>query len=65
MGEPHTMKEVLTSKDASIARNKTGTLTELPKNRRVIQSKCMFKVKPNGNGSTDRFKERLVAKRLS
>ncbi|KAI3516445.1 hypothetical protein L1887_15360 [Cichorium endivia] len=42
--------------------NKTWTLQELPKGKRAIDSKWVYKIKYKPNGDVERYKARLVAK---
>ncbi|GKA69706.1 ribonuclease H-like domain-containing protein [Tanacetum coccineum] len=42
--------------------NNTWDLVELPRNRRAIGSKCVYKTKLKPTGEIDRYKARLVAK---
>jgi hypothetical protein len=42
--------------------NNTWTLVPLPKGKRTIDSKWVYKVKYNSDGSIERYKARLVAK---
>lgn len=44
------------------AQNGTWTLTELPKGRKAIKTKWVFKIKHDGDDGPDRYKARLVAK---
>jgi hypothetical protein len=37
------------------------TLTPLPKDRKFVAYKCVFKVKYNANGSVNKYKTHLVA----
>ncbi|CAI7812226.1 unnamed protein product, partial [Closterium sp. NIES-54] len=73
-GEPATLKEALESSDAeewkkameselkSIEENGTWELVELPKGRKAITSKWLFKIKTDADGKIERYKSRLVAK---
>lgn len=49
----------------SLKKNKTWELVELPKDRRTIQSKWVFRIKTKSNGEIDRYKARLVVKECS
>ncbi|CAI7788765.1 unnamed protein product [Closterium sp. NIES-53] len=72
--EPATLKEALESSDAeewkkamenelkSIEENGTWELVELPKGRKAITSKWLFKIKSDADGKIERYKSRLVAK---
>jgi hypothetical protein len=46
----------------SLITNNTWELTELPRDRKAIKCKWIFKVKQNSDGSIARHKARLVAK---
>ncbi|CAI7744883.1 unnamed protein product [Closterium sp. NIES-54] len=71
-GEPATLKEALESSDAeewkkameselkSIEENGTWELVELPKGRKEITSKWLFKIKSDADGKIERYKSRLV-----
>ncbi|CAI7798314.1 unnamed protein product [Closterium sp. NIES-53] len=70
-GEPATLKEALESSDAeewkkameselkSIEENGTWELVELPKGRKAITSKWLFKIKSDADGKIERYKSRL------
>lgn len=47
---------------ASLMKNQTWELVELPENKVPIGSKWLYKSKFKANGSIDKFKARLVAK---
>lgn len=49
----------------SLNENKTWTMAELPTNKKVIQTKWIFKTKRNSDGQIVRYKARLVAKGYS
>ena len=73
-GEPSTFQEALSSSDASLwmiamqeemealHRNKTWELVELPKGRKAIGNKWVFKIKRDGNDQVERYRARLVVK---
>ncbi|CAI7761270.1 unnamed protein product [Closterium sp. NIES-54] len=73
-GEPATLKEALESSDSeewkkameselkSIEENGTWELVELPRGRKAITSKWLFKIKSDADGKIERYKSRLVAK---
>ncbi|CAI7852745.1 unnamed protein product [Closterium sp. NIES-54] len=73
-GEPATVEEALSgpqkeewkaAMDAefnNLIENETWELVELPKGRRPISSKWVFKVKSGVDGALERFKSHLVAK---
>lgn len=75
--EPQNLKQVLTSDqkqqwlDAmkaemeSLEENGTWELCELPKDKKAIGSKWIFKVKPDSDGHIKSFKARLVAQGFS
>ena len=46
----------------TFAENEIWSLTERPKDKNVINGKCVFKVKQNEEGETDDYKARYVAK---
>ncbi|KAD3642279.1 hypothetical protein E3N88_31503 [Mikania micrantha] len=54
--------QAMASEMASIEKNKTWVLTELPSEHRPIGLKWIFKVKKNAQGDVIRHKARLVAK---
>jgi len=47
---------------ASLKKNKTWTITSLPKTKVVTGCKWVYKIKYNVDGTIDRYKTRLVAK---
>ena len=46
----------------SIEKNQTWDLVDLPKGKRAIGTKWVYKIKRHADGSIDRYKARLVAK---
>lgn len=46
----------------ALEKNGTWTLTDLPKGKRAIDSKWVYKIKYKPNGEIERYKARLVAK---
>ena len=74
MGEPRTLKEALDSsaksewKEAldneysSLIEHKTWNLVKPPEGRNIVDSRWVFKVKYNADGTIERYKARLVAK---
>jgi transposase InsO family protein len=76
-GDPKTFKEAMASPDAdkwyeamvtemqAHVKNGTWELVELPRGRKAIGSKWVFKIKRAADGSVDRYKARLVAKGFS
>lgn len=75
--EPTTFKEAISCKDKkewkkaieselkSLHDNDTWELVELPKGRKAIPSKWIFRIKTNPDGSIDKYKARLVVKGYS
>lgn len=75
--EPTTLTEAMNSDDwhhwskamdeeiAALDKNKTWLLVPRPKDRKIIKSKWVFKLKHDANGNIERFKARLVAKGYS
>ena len=73
LNEPKTVKEALASPDKakwmtamdreleSLRINDVLDLVELPKDRKAVESKWVFKLKMNADGSVERYKARLVA----
>lgn len=73
-GEPQTVNEAFKSDDRekweaamkeemlAHSQNGTWTMAELPKGRKAIKTKWVFKVKRDGGNGPDRYKARLVAK---
>jgi hypothetical protein len=55
-------KEAIEDEMLAHAKNRTWTLTQLPKGKKTIKSKWVFKTKLKADGSIDRYKARLVAK---
>ena len=49
----------------SLKANKVRDLVELPKGRKAIGSKCVYKVKTGADGQIERYKARLVAQGFS
>jgi hypothetical protein len=76
-GDPKTFKEAMSSPDAdkwyeamvtemqAHVENGTWELVELPRGRKAIGSKWVFKIKRAADGSVDCYKARLVAKGFS
>lgn len=46
----------------ALEQNHTGTLVDLPPNKKFIECKWVYKIKYKSEGSIERFKVRLVAK---
>lgn len=53
--------EAMNSEINSLKENQTWELTNLPKNRKALQCKWVFKIKRNPDGTVDKYKARLVA----
>ena len=58
-------KEALDNEYSSLVKNNTWTLVPLPKGRKAVDCRWVFKVKYNADGSIERHKARLVAKGFS
>ncbi|TJX12677.1 hypothetical protein E9840_12290, partial [Tissierella creatinini] len=58
-------KEACDSEVESLRKNETWTLVPLPKGRKAIGCRWVFRVKENQSGEIERFKARLVAKGFS
>ena len=54
--------EAINSEITSIEENKTWSIATLPKDKKPIKTKWIFKIKRNSNNEIERFKARLVAK---
>ena len=75
--EPTTVKDGLSSPDKakwmsamekeieSLRKNDVWELVDLPKGRKAVGSKWVFKIKTDAEGSVERFKARLVAQGFS
>ena len=73
-GEPSTFQEAVSSSDASLwmaamheemealHRNKTWELFVLPRGRKAIGNKWVYKIKRDGNDQVERYRARLVVK---
>ncbi|WVY90442.1 hypothetical protein V8G54_035956 [Vigna mungo] len=73
-GEPQSFVEAMEMKDKekclqameeemqSLKENQTYDLVELPKERRALQNKWVFKLKNEGNNPSPRYKARIVVK---
>lgn len=55
-------KQTMIDELQSIEKNKTWTLTQLPKNKKAISVKLVFKMKLDPNGKVIKHKARLVAR---
>ena len=49
----------------SLLENKTWEIVKLPKGRKTLQNKWMYKIKHEGEGMTERYNARLVVKGFS
>ena len=58
-------REAANSEYSALMENNTWELVELPKGRRAIGCKWVFRVKYDGKGEVERFKGRLVAQGFS
>lgn len=77
LGEPTSYKEALSSPDkdkwldamlseiSSLNENETWELVKLPKGRKALPSKWVYKIKMNPDGTVERYKARLVIKGFS
>lgn len=55
-------KQAINEEYSSLMKNQTWSLCELPKGRRAISNKWVFKLKLKANGEIDKYKARLVAR---
>ncbi len=55
-------QKAMTEEYEALTANKTWELTELPRDRKAIKNKWVYKIKQNADGSIARYKARLVAK---
>lgn len=55
-------RQAMDAEIASIDRNGTWELTDLPRGSKKIGVKCIYKTKLNELGQVDKYKARLVAK---
>ncbi|GJZ98771.1 ribonuclease H-like domain-containing protein [Tanacetum coccineum] len=60
---PHWI-DAMNSEMDTLLRNDTWEIIDLPKHRKAIGSKWIFKIKYNSSGEIDRYKARLVAQRF-
>lgn len=63
--ESESWKKAMESEMESLTCNNTWELVPLPKDRKAIKCKWVFKVKRDANGQTSKYKARLVAKGFS
>ncbi|KAE8656959.1 hypothetical protein F3Y22_tig00116997pilonHSYRG00690 [Hibiscus syriacus] len=55
-------KEAAQAEYEALVRNGTWTLVPLPRDRKAVNCKWIFRIKRNADGSVSRYKSRLVAK---
>lgn len=55
-------QDAINDEYASLMKNKTWSLCGLPKDRKTISCKWVFKLKYKANGNVDKYKARLVAR---
>lgn len=60
--DKHDWKKAMEAEISSLLDNNTWTLTELPKGKKTVKAKWIFKTKRDGDGKIVRHKARLVAK---
>lgn len=60
--DQHEWKKAMEAEIGSLLDNNTWTLTELPKGKKTVKAKWIFKTKRDGDGNVVRHKARLVAK---
>ncbi|UYV83888.1 hypothetical protein LAZ67_X000522, partial [Cordylochernes scorpioides] len=77
VSEPQTFEEAVCSPESDLWKNamqeelncleerQTWVITNLPKNKKVIGNRCVFKIKGDSKGKVSKFKARLVAKGYS
>ncbi|CAM8944080.1 unnamed protein product [Rhodiola kirilowii] len=46
----------------ALEKNHTWTITDLPKGKTVVDSKWIFRIKLNSDGTIERYKARVVAR---
>jgi hypothetical protein len=63
--DSHHWQEAMKQEYDSLIRNGTWSLCKLPKGRKAIKSKWVYKVKTKDNGTIERYKARLVAQGFS
>lgn len=61
----HEWRKAIKGEYSSLLKSDTWTLCELPKNRKAISGKWIFKLKRKSNGDIDKYKARFVAKGFS
>ncbi|KMQ84933.1 retrovirus-related pol polyprotein from transposon tnt 1-94 [Lasius niger] len=55
-------KKAMDEKMEAHGKNKTWTLTTCPPGSRILSNKWAFKIKTKADGTTDRYKPRIVTK---
>ncbi|UYV75657.1 hypothetical protein LAZ67_13000908 [Cordylochernes scorpioides] len=77
VSEPQTFEEAVCSPESDLSKNamqeelncleerRTWVITNLPKNKKVIGNRWVFKIKGDSKGKVSKFKARLVAKGYS
>lgn len=58
----HEWKRAINSEHESLVKNGTWTVCDLPKGRKAITNKWVFKLKRKANGEIDKYKARVVAR---
>jgi transposase InsO family protein len=61
----HQWKEAIKQEYDNLIKNETWELVELPKDRKAIGCKWVFKIKRNSDNTIDKYKARLVAQGFS
>jgi hypothetical protein len=57
--------EAMNREYESLMKNKTWRLVELPKGRKAVSGRWLYKIKYNNDGTVDKYKARFVAKGFS
>lgn len=61
-GDRNEWQKTMQSEYDSLLKNQRWILVEKPKNQRVIDNKCVYKIKRHPNGMIERYKARVVAR---